>query len=152
MDGQVEVVQSWFASKRNIRKRIRRARGKRVSQRERCILALMLLYCAANVYSPKRDVWIRERNNMWWENIVMTQFTTSDWLSNFRMSQTTFTFIYHEIRGEISKEDTVMRKCICVKKRVAGWPVHDARVFANSGLYCWAQRGELSILLEPYQE
>ena len=49
----------------------------------------------------------------------MTSFSTYDWLTNFRMSQSTFMFIYNEIRHEVAKTDTIMRRALSVEKRVA---------------------------------
>ena len=77
-------------------------------------IALMSMH-----WSAVRVVWVKERSNYWWERIVNCTFTPSDWLENFRMSHSTFTYLCNELRHTIQKKDTVMRKAIPVEQRVA---------------------------------
>ena len=46
-------------------------------------------------------------------------FTEQDWITNFRLSQSTFDYLCHELKNEIVKKDTVMRLCIPIKMKVA---------------------------------
>ena len=72
-----------------------------------------------NVNSIERTVWSRKRSDAWWETIVNRVFTDSDWVENFRMSEGTFNYICQELQAIIAKEDTVMRKAIPVRQRLA---------------------------------
>ena len=68
----------------------------------------------------KRTVWMKERSDHWWGHIVSNTFTEDDWLENFRMSHNTFLHVCDELRNdETMKEDTIMRQCIHVEKRIA---------------------------------
>ena len=64
-------------------------------------------------------VWVKERSSYWWERIVNVTFTPNDWIENFRMSNSTFTYLCNELRPSIQKRDTVMRKAISVEQRIA---------------------------------
>ena len=70
-------------------------------------------------WSPARAVWVKERSSFWWEHVVNCTFTSNDWMENFRMSQSTFTYLCNELRQTIQRRDTVMRKAIPVELRVA---------------------------------
>ena len=61
---------------------------------------------------------MRERNDTWWERIVLSSFFSYDWLTNFWISQSTFTFICNEIRNEITKNDTGTRRAVSAETRV----------------------------------
>ena len=50
--------------------------------------------------------------------MVMNTFSENDWIENFRVSRTTFIYLCNEIRTEIEKKDTVMRKACTVENRV----------------------------------
>ena len=81
------------------------------------ILASVSTYNSVN--SIERTVWSRKRSDAWWETIVNRVFTDSDWVENFRMSEGTFNYICQELQAIIAKEDTVMRKAIPVRQRLA---------------------------------
>ena len=86
--------------------------------RERAFFLFFLAISEHLHYSPQREVWTRERSSHWWEDIALT-FTSEAWMQNFRMSQDTFSYVCEQLKATIQKEDTIMRKAICVKKRVA---------------------------------
>ena len=67
---------------------------------------------------PGKVLWSKERNGFWWDEMVMNTFSENDWIENFRVSRTTFIYLCNEIRTEIEKKDTVMRKACTVEKRV----------------------------------
>ena len=100
--------------KRN--KRVMKAREEQAMRR--VILFLMLCCSATSLYSPMRELWMQDRNDMWWEHIALSHFSSHDWLMNFQMSGSTFLFICNEIRHEITKSNRVMRRAITVEKRV----------------------------------
>ena len=64
--------------------------------------------------------------------VINGGLTSDDWLANFRMSRNTFVYLCNELRVDIAKRDTDMRRCITVEKRVAItlW------FLANNSEYC----------------
>ena len=68
---------------------------------------------------PMQALWVQVRSSMWWDHIVGSNFMAGDWLANFRVSRNTFLFMYNELKHDIIKNDTVMRKVIPVEQRVA---------------------------------
>lgn len=110
---QESIVQRRKRNKRMMKARKEQAMG-------RVILCLMLCCSATSLYAAMREFCIQERNdNMRWEHIVLSRFSSHDWLINFRMSRSKFLFICNEIQHEITKSDTVIRRAITVEKPVA---------------------------------
>lgn len=70
------------------------------------------------LFPPVRSLWVRPRSGHWWEHVA-SNFTTPVWLENFRLSRATFNYICDELRAYVRKVDTLMRKAICVERRVA---------------------------------
>ena len=60
-------------------------------------------------WAAARVVWVKERSTYGWERIVNITFTPNDWVENFQMSRTTFTYLCN----------TVMRKAISVEQKIA---------------------------------
>ena len=65
-----------------------------------------------------RLLWEKPRSSDWWEQVVLSTFTSEDWLSNFRMSKNTFNYLCEKLSC-VAKSDTVMRRAIPVEKQVA---------------------------------
>ena len=108
------------AVERRGRLRARRRRAfVRKQSRERMIFAFLISMAALTGQSPVRSVWVKQRSNCWWEQVVNDTFTPNDWLENFRMSNATFLYLCNELRSSIEKSDTIMRKAIPVEQRVA---------------------------------
>ena len=59
------------------------------------------------------------RSSQWWEYVVLRTFTHLDWMENFRVSKETFMYICGNLRPIIERQDTKLRKAICVEHRVA---------------------------------
>lgn len=51
--------------------------------------------------------------------MVLETFNEHDWTQNFRMRKATFLYLCDQVRPIIQREDTHLRKAICVEKRVA---------------------------------
>jgi len=51
--------------------------------------------------------------------VVLRTFTQQEWLENFRMSKETFLYICRKLSPQLSRTDTVLRKCLSVERRVA---------------------------------
>ena len=96
----------------------RRREFDRKKAKEQMMFVFLVCSAALNISMP-RTVWQKGRDTHWWEEIVNRSFTAHDWLSNFRMSRSTFLYLCNELRAEISKTDTDMRPAISVEKRVA---------------------------------
>ena len=71
--------------------------------------------------SVPRTLWQKERAAYWWEQIVNGSFTASDWLTNFRMSRSTFLYLCNELRSAIIKTDTDMRPAIPIVAMTRLW-------------------------------
>ena len=97
----------------------RREAFQRHQGQQRMLFALALCSCAVQLLVPSRMTWARERSSEWWEMIVNGTFTAHDWLTNFRMPQATFNYIYAELQQEIDRNDTIMRNSIPVQVRFA---------------------------------
>ena len=65
-----------------------------------------------------RDVWMHRRTTTWFDMVILL-YTDEQWYQNFRVTKATFTFILHEIQGEIYRQDTAMRKAISAQHRFA---------------------------------
>lgn len=49
----------------------------------------------------------------------MKSFSERDWIENFRMSKTTFTYLCQQLAPAMCRQDTVLRRAISVEKRIA---------------------------------
>ena len=108
---------------RTMKRRRDRAKRLRVfaakQARERMLFAIILsAACTFTLMKPSKVLWSKERSGIWWEETVLKAFVDKDWIENFRMSRSTFMYLCNEIREEIQKNDTVMRKACSVEKRV----------------------------------
>ena len=104
------------------KKRARRMRKafQKQQAKERFLFAFIMSTAIATMHwAADRVVWVKERSSYWWERIVNVTFTPNDWIENFRMSNSTFTYLCNELRPSIQKRDTVMRKAISVEQRIA---------------------------------
>lgn len=90
-------------------------------QAKECFLFAFIMSTAIATmhWSADRVVWVKEQSSYWWERIVNVTFTPNDWIENFRMSNSTFTYLCNELRPPIQKRDTVMRKAISVEQQIA---------------------------------
>ena len=61
-------------------------------------------------------LWEKPRSSDWWDRIVMSTFTSADWLTNFRMSKSTFDYLCDKLSSSVAKSDTVMRSAIPLKQ------------------------------------
>ncbi len=85
---------------------------------------MFVLLCCMSVYFSSVNarcgrLWMKPRSCYWWDDVVLGTFTSDDWLTNFRMSKSTFDYVCLKLSPHIGKSDTVMRKAIEPKKRVA---------------------------------
>ena len=62
---------------------------------------------------------MRPRSSQWWEDVVLQTFREHDWIENFRVSKDTFQYLCDQLRPVIEKQNTNMRECISLKRRVA---------------------------------
>ena len=107
------------AARKKQARRIRKAFHKQQAK-ERLLFAFFMSTTIATMHwAAARVVWVKERSTYWWERIVNITFTPNDWVENFQMSRTMFTYLCNELRQTIQKQDTVMRKAISVEQRIA---------------------------------
>ena len=74
------------------------------------------------------------RSSQWWKYVVLRTFSPNDWVENFRVSKETFVYLCGKLRPYIERQDTRLRKAICVEHRVA------------ITLWCLATCGEYRII------
>ena len=54
-------------------------------------MAAVLSMLASELFAVSpRSIWMRPRSSRWWEDIVLANFESHDWIENFRMSRDTF--------------------------------------------------------------
>ena len=46
---------------------------------------------------------MKERSSHWWEQVVNSSFTRTDWLEKFRVSEETFLYLCNELRNSYHK-------------------------------------------------
>ena len=76
-------------------------------------LIFLLSHCTV-----ERSVWQRQQSSAWFE-LAYETFSDNEWFENFRVSTNTFQFLVDELQYDIVRQDTLMRKAIEVKKKVA---------------------------------
>ncbi|CAK6977085.1 uncharacterized protein LOC127636332, partial [Scomber scombrus] len=85
--------------------------GRRLRSRRKAILRLM-----AGRTSPV--VWAHPRSRYWWDTIV-PDFTSVQFMQNFRVSRESFQYICSQMRHVMGKRNTNYRLCVPIQKRVA---------------------------------
>ncbi|XP_015276457.1 PREDICTED: uncharacterized protein LOC107118608 [Gekko japonicus] len=96
-------------------KRMRDLRLRR--RRQRAAMARVLLGAS---YRPNdRTVWSKTQKTDWWDNLLASQFDSSEWVRYFRMSREAVLELVERLRPVLQREDTNMRAAIPVDKRVA---------------------------------
>ena len=92
-----------------------------IEQQARWTQAFMLLLVATCSLSfrAERSIWMLPKSSQFWESDVLRTFTSRQWAENFRMTRDTFMYVCNELRAQLTKEDTRMRRAITVEKRVA---------------------------------
>lgn len=85
-------------------------------KKRRFFLVQAILSC---LYPPRlREVWMRPRSFAWFD-MVETSFNDEQWYSNFRVTSGTFKYVIDKICIDISHQDTVMRKAVSARRRLA---------------------------------
>ena len=109
--------QSEFSRRRIAEFRRRRSRKKVVLV---ITMAAVLSMLASEPFAVSpRSIWMRPWSSRLWEDIVLANFKSRDWIENFRMSRDTFHYLCEQLRPHIEKQNTHLRKCISTERRVA---------------------------------
>ena len=58
------------------------------------------------------------QSGSWWETIV-PGLTRKQWLDNFRMSKESMPILVRQLRHDVERRDTLMRRAIDVERRIA---------------------------------
>ena len=75
---------------------------------------LALVICNSTV---ERTIWQKQRTSAWF--YLACTYSEDEWYRNFRISRNTFQFLVDELRIDIIRQDTVMRKAVEVRKKIA---------------------------------
>ena len=81
--------QSEFSRKRIAEFRRRRSTWKKVVLVITMAAVLSMLASELFAVSP-RSIWMRPPSSRWWEDVVLANFESHDWIENYRMSRDTF--------------------------------------------------------------
>lgn len=63
-------------------------------------------------------MWTLPRSHHWWDAVV-PEFTSTQFIQNFRVSRESFEYICRAVRHVLEKRNTNYRQCVPVRKRVA---------------------------------
>ena len=96
----------------------RRLRARRRAVLLLCLSVIVVIGTELLVPNP-RTTWIYHRSSHWWEEVVLGSFTEHDWMENFRMTRETFIYLCDQLKPEIEKQNTRMRRCVSTQRRVA---------------------------------
>lgn len=97
----------------------RRMRARRKAARMLAMATLLSLFAHELFAVRPRSIWMRQRSTRWWEDVVLRSFGEHDWLENFRVSRDTFRYLCDQLRPVIKKQNTNMRRCVSLERRVA---------------------------------
>lgn len=81
------------------------------------MLQLVIRWTDAVMVMVQRNIWVRERCQLWWEKCAF--FTENEWFCNFRVQRQTFHYICDLLRPRLYRKSTQLRAAIPVEKRVA---------------------------------
>lgn len=81
-----------------------------------------LLRTQTNFNRKPRRFWMKNRNNLWWDEVVNNHFKDEDWTETFRVKKSTFQYICEELRPMLEPAEPLLkppRKPLSVEKKVA---------------------------------
>ena len=91
--------------------------------RRRAILLLVissvLVLCGEFFVLNPRSLGMYSRSSHWWEDVVFNNFGHHDWMENVRMSCDTFQYLYDQLRPQIQRKNTCIRRSVSTECRVA---------------------------------
>ena len=117
----LSLISGWGverSSRRTANRLRQRLRSRRRTAIAIAMAAVMLLVSDYYLASVPRTIWTHQRSCRWWEDVVLQSFEEHDWIENFRVSRNTFIYLCSELKA-IEKQDTIMRRCISLERRVA---------------------------------
>ena len=90
----------------------------RFCRRRKFKFMLILLAFVIGHSTVERVIWQNKRTSAWFCTACNTCFD-DEWYRNFRISRNTFHFLVDELRMDIIRQDTVMRKAVEVREKIA---------------------------------
>jgi len=86
--------------------------------RRKTRLAVLLLSALVSHFTVERRSWQIPRTSAWFD-LAYSTYSNDQWYANFRVSKNTFHFLLDELRADLERQDTEMRKAVTVRRKVA---------------------------------
>lgn len=125
MDAGLQALY-WFLLKKRTQNSRLTARG--ILQRSACEriygvrtkarLPGLLLTALVWHFTVERSLWQIPRTSAWFD-LAYSTYSADQWYANFRVSKNTFHFLVDELRADLERQDTEMRKAVTVHRKVA---------------------------------
>ena len=125
MDAGLQALY-WFLLKKRTQNSRLTARG--ILQRSACEriygvrtkarLTGLLLTALVWHFTIERNLWQIPRTSAWFD-LAYSTYSDDQWYANFRVSKNTFHFLVDELRADLERQDTEMRKAVTVHRKVA---------------------------------
>ena len=113
-------------------------------------MATIFSLCASELFAANpRSIWMHSRSCRWWEDVVLKGFGAHDWIENFRVSRDTFLYLCDQLRPLIAKQDTRMRQCVSLERRVAItlWVLATTAEYRSVGHLFGVARSTVSVIV-----
>ena len=79
---------------------------------------LFLLTALVSHFTVERSLQQIPRTSAWFD-LAYSTYSDDQWYANFRVSKNTFHFLVDELRADLERQDTEMRKAVTVHRKVA---------------------------------
>ena len=86
--------------------------------RRKTRLGILLLSALVSHFTVERRSWQIPRTSPWFD-LAYSTYSNDQWYANFQVSKNTFNFLLDELRADLERQDTEMRKAVTVRRKVA---------------------------------
>ena len=125
MDAGLQAL-FWFLLKKRTRNsrltaraiRQRSSAEKMYRIRRKTRLTVLLLTALVSHFTVERSLWQIPRTSAWFD-LAYSTYSDDQWYANFQISKNTFHFLVDELRADLKRQDTEMRKAVTVQRKIA---------------------------------